>query len=97
MQFATVSDNKTGSAARFGGSSGPVLVFHTEVGTVTSTKDAAKLEMIHALWDSIDHDNCEVSQETLALLKHRAERAEAYPDDEMTSEEFWESIDRRYA
>ncbi len=58
--------------------------------------DAAKQEMIHALWDSIDHDKREVSQETLAILKRRVERAEAYPEDEMTSEEFWESIDWRY-
>lgn len=66
-------------------------------GQIQQLDDAAKMEMIHVLWDSIDHDNREVSQETFALLKHRAERAEAYPEDEMTSEEFWESIDRRYA
>ncbi len=63
---------------------------------VRQLDDAATLEIIRALWDSIDHNNREVSQETLAILKHRAERAEAYPEDEMTSEEFWESIDRRY-
>lgn len=42
VRFDTVRDNKTGSAARFGGSPGPVLVFHTEVGTVASTRESKK-------------------------------------------------------
>lgn len=59
--------------------------------------DAEKLEMIHALWDSLDHDKREVSQETRTLVRTRALDADANPDDQLTSEEFWRSINSRYS
>lgn len=59
--------------------------------------DADKLEMIHALWDSINHDERPASAEVLALVRERAAHADAHPDDEISSEEFWAGIHRRYA
>ena len=57
--------------------------------------DSEKLEMIHALWDSINHEERVASSTTLSLVKKRAAAADADPDDEISSDEFWSGIQRR--
>ncbi len=59
--------------------------------------DAEKMEMISVLWDSIDHSKREPSEEVLASVRERAKNADLHPEDQLTSEEFWAGIDRRFA
>ena len=59
--------------------------------------DADKLEIIHALWDSINHEERPASADVLALVRQRAADAEVHPDDEISSAEFWAGVRRRYA
>lgn len=59
--------------------------------------DADKLEIIQALWDSINHDKRVASAEILALVRERATDADAHPDDEISSDELWAGIRQRFA
>lgn len=59
--------------------------------------DADKLEIIHALWDSINHEERPTSADVLALVRQRAADADVHPDDEISSAEFWAGVRRRYA
>ncbi len=64
---------------------------------VQQLADEDKLEIIYALWDSMDHEHRRPSTATLALVQQRAEDADTHPEDQITSDQFWAEIDRRYA
>lgn len=58
---------------------------------------AEKLELIHTLWDSIDHSARKASDSAFALVRRRAAEADADPHDEVSSSQFWADIARRSA
>lgn len=58
---------------------------------------AEKLELIYALWDSIDHAERNASEHAVELVRSRTAAADANPNDEISSAQFWVNIARRTA
>lgn len=59
--------------------------------------DSDKLELIGALWDSVDHRRRAPSEAITSLVDERLAEVDRNPEAELSSAEFWVGIHRRYA
>ncbi len=58
--------------------------------------DAGEPTRTPDLRGSMDDEYQKPSQETLTFVRRRAEDADVHPEDELSSEQFWAGINRRY-